>query len=233
MTGICQWDFGNGETAYNSQEIITYSEAGSYEITLITSSAESCNLSDTIVQEIEIFEPVFSEFTVFPEWAFVLELVEIINTSIGADSYQWIPGDGTEQFYDDSLHTGFFYAYDDPGTYTICLWASNEAGCEDSVCHEINIKIESTIILPNAFSPNGDGLNDKFLVIQEGIKELILLQVFNRWGDIIYNGNELTEGWDGTYKGKDQELGTYIYFLEAINSSDEKIVLKGNVTLMR
>jgi gliding motility-associated-like protein len=108
------------------------------------------------------------------------------------------------------------------------LTAISEDGCEDAFCREINIAQQ--VFLPNAFSPNGDGLNDHFAPISQFVLNNYLFQIFNRWGELIFEANEPGTGWDGTFKGVEQEGGVYIYVLRA---AEIEGVLKGTVTLVR
>ncbi|MCB0509109.1 MAG: gliding motility-associated C-terminal domain-containing protein, partial [Bacteroidetes bacterium] len=84
--------------------------------------------------------------------------------------------------------------------------------------------------IPSAFSPNGDGVNDKFSLVDDfGHAEMLRLRIFNRWGELLYDS---PEPWDGTYKGEDQCLCTYIYIVE-YNCSGETKLSSGNLTIIR
>jgi gliding motility-associated-like protein len=104
-----------------------------------------------------------------------------------------------------------------------------EFGCE-AMCSYV-VVIQNYLIVPTAFSPNGDGVNDVFRLLNRNIK-LKQMNVYNRWGELIYSTNDLLEGWDGTYKGVEQPLGTYVWTAEYMEQ-DKLHSAKGNVTLMR
>lgn len=90
------------------------------------------------------------------------------------------------------------------------------------------------IINPNAFSPNNDNLNDFYIPNIEGLGELTDFQVYNRWGDLIYDWNTGERGWDGTYQNKPQEVGTYIIHISALDLTKNTEIQKvSNVILMR
>jgi gliding motility-associated-like protein len=115
-------------------------------------------------------------------------------------------------------------------TYTL-LVTEQLSGCEGS--DTIRIRVINDYALVNIFTPNGDNLNDVFeiLIDQDNI-ELVMFEIFNRWGDLIHN--DITKGWDGTFSGVDQPSGSYIY--QAIikrKKTGEEIKLKGDVTLLR
>jgi gliding motility-associated-like protein len=92
---------------------------------------------------------------------------------------------------------------------------------------------EEDILIPNVFSPNGDNLNDVFRLKVLGNVEVTLFEIYNRWGEKIYQSTSKdTPGWDGKYKGSDQPIGTFIYFINYVKY-DKKEFVKGNLTLIR
>lgn len=109
----------------------------------------------------------------------------------------------------------------------------------DSPCVEgneitINVSVENVVVLPNAFTPNNDNINDVFIPLGANIAKLDML-VYNRWGELMFEGNGLlpTEGWNGEFKGHNCEVGTYvvqakIYFADGVTRD-----IKGNITLLR
>jgi gliding motility-associated-like protein len=105
-------------------------------------------------------------------------------------------------------------------------------GEPDSVLVLIN---QVDLVLPNAFTPNGDGLNDVFRVTNAVLYPVFELSVFNRWGEVIYRSDDIRSGWDGTYRGKEQESGVYIWLIRFRKGSvsGEEVTLTGNVTLLR
>ena len=89
------------------------------------------------------------------------------------------------------------------------------------------------IWLPTAFSPNGDGINDIYRLVNVGEVAAIYLAVYDRWGNLLFESNALDFGWDGTYKGINSELGVYMYYAKAVFTDGEERIFKGNVTLVR
>ena len=119
-----------------------------------------------------------------------------------------------------------------PTTYTVTV--TDSSGCRA----EGNISIdflcdENGIYIPNAFTPNGDGKNDEFLIRGYGIKEITVFRVFSRWGELMFETTNAEEGWDGTFKGEPQFPAVYVYYVEGLCTNDQKIVKQGNVTLIR
>lgn len=95
------------------------------------------------------------------------------------------------------------------------------------------VKKERKILIPTAFTPNGDGVNDVFKLINVNDEKLIDFRVFNRWGTILYNSKDIYQGWDGTYKGQTQANGVYGYAIRIIYSDGVEEIYKGTVTLLR
>ncbi|MEZ5007883.1 MAG: T9SS type B sorting domain-containing protein [Chitinophagales bacterium] len=117
--------------------------------------------------------------------------------------------------------------------YTLYYIVSREDnGCiaYDTVYIEVN---EPQVFVPTAFTPNGDKDNDIFQVIDKYINELIVLRVFNRWGEMLYQTNDINAGWDGSFKGEDQEIDTYIYDIEVIMYTGKTVKVHGFFLLLR
>ncbi|MBK8607068.1 MAG: gliding motility-associated C-terminal domain-containing protein [Chitinophagaceae bacterium] len=83
-----------------------------------------------------------------------------------------------------------------------------------------------------AFTPNGDGRNDRFLPVPVGIKSLNYFRVFNRWGQLLFQTKTLHDGWDGKLQGAQQATGVYVWMIEAITNQNKIITKKGTVTLI-
>jgi gliding motility-associated-like protein len=99
----------------------------------------------------------------------------------------------------------------------------------------ITVVVEPIIKFPTAFSPNGDGNNDHYHPIVIGPLNNYLFRIYNRWGQMVYSSsNQDDEGWDGTFKGKMQDIGVYDYYFEGISSeTGTHYKNKGNITLLR
>ncbi len=112
---------------------------------------------------------------------------------------------------------------------------SNEAGCVDSAA--VTVQVFATapdVFVPNAFTPNGDGVNDFFRPLSAGISRVELFQVFNRWGQLVYSGTGThSQGWDGSYRGKPLDSSTFVWVLKAKDYTGMTIIKKGTVTLVR
>jgi gliding motility-associated-like protein len=110
----------------------------------------------------------------------------------------------------------------------------NEAGCADSAF--VTVKVfgaEPTVYVPTAFTPNGDGRNDKLRPVSAGMQRLEFFRVYNRWGQLVYNGTAEGQGWDGTIAGKMQNSDSFIWMVKAIDYNGRTYTRKGVVTLIR
>ncbi|MEN3041170.1 MAG: gliding motility-associated C-terminal domain-containing protein [Bacteroidia bacterium] len=138
--------------------------------------------------------------------------ITFTSQSQGANSYTWDFGD-LSRITVDSTQTIIQHAYSAPGTYSVVLYVQNRLGCSDFyVCTDCIQILPRRVYLPNAFSPNGDGKNDSFriLPIEEGFY-FTRLEVFDRWGQIVFAGDNISE-WKGEGKdGLPLDAGSYSY----------------------
>ena len=116
-----------------------------------------------------------------------------------------------------------------PGTYEVIV--TDSAGCKVSDTISIS-DAPNVFAVPNAFTPNGDGLNDEFTVINSNVSEFEMF-IYNRWGQLLFHTTDMNEGWDGRYEGKEEEIGAYVYVVKALFFDGTSAEQKGNVTLLR
>jgi gliding motility-associated-like protein len=144
--------------------------------------------------------------------------------------FTWIPAAGLS---DSTILNPVFNGVD---SAEYILIAADDAGCKTIDGLKLRV-ISCYLKVPQAFTPNGDGNNDHFTVF--GSLEQYEIRIFNRWGEMVYNSRDVNElgdlsrGWDGTYKGKVQELGTFAYYIVGKDASGKSVEKKGNLTLIR
>ncbi len=109
---------------------------------------------------------------------------------------------------------------------------TTESGCSIIDSIDIQVEYETIIDIPNAFTP-GSSPNAMLKIVRMGKANLILYSIYNRWGPKIFETTNIDEGWDGTYNGKPQPMGIYIYSIEAIMPTGRKFSKQGNITLLR
>jgi gliding motility-associated-like protein len=113
-----------------------------------------------------------------------------------------------------------------------CVIASNNNDCYDTACVNIKVKGVSTLYVPNAFTPNGDGLNDVFYIPYTHM-EKFHMTIFNKWGDLLFETYDITVGWDGKYKGEVVADDVYVYSIEAIGEDHVNYRKIGKLTVLK
>ena len=141
--------------------------------------------------------------------------------AMGAISFLWNNG----------LTSDKIFVYPDEDTI-YCVIASNNNGCFDSTCIKINVRGVSMLYVPNAFTPNYNGLNDVFLVKSTNIEKFHIV-IFNRWGNLLFETNDINVGWDGKYNGILVPEGVYVYSIEAIGEDKVPYRKLGSLTVLR
>ncbi|MCW3088139.1 MAG: cell surface protein, partial [Sediminibacterium sp.] len=226
------WEFGDGATSTATEPTHLYSNAGSYKVRLIATDTVTCNRVDTSAYFTVVVSPnPGSAFTYSPNPPETNTPVGFLNTASGGTRYKWLFGDG-DTLFTIGQDTVVRHLYNASGTFNTCLITYNNAGCIDTTCQPIKITVVSGVDVPNAFTPNGDGRNDRIYVRGYGIAKMTW-SVYNRWGELVYISTDQNEGWDGTYKGKLQPQDVYHYTLLVEFGTKERATKKGDITLLR
>jgi gliding motility-associated-like protein len=153
----------------------------------------------------------------------------LINNSTGATSYTWY-----WQGQQYSTQASPSITVRDTGKHCFMLVAANDAGCRDTAinCGFVGDGSLPVIFVPSAFSPNGDGVNDVLYVRGDKIASLDF-RIYNRWGQMVFQSNDLSRGWDGTFKGKPQDNDVYSYVVIARTAIGKTVTRTGNVSLLQ
>jgi gliding motility-associated-like protein len=138
--------------------------------------------------------------------------IQIINLSEGGTEGYWQYGDGKFDVYNPSLNPSHNYQ-GDTDSYTITLYIRNVGGCTDSFKNTICVLDTITLFIPTAFSPNDDEINDVFR-IESGSITTAHMEIFNRWGELVYQTDNPKKGWDGMYKGKLCPTDYFVYVIK-------------------
>lgn len=102
-----------------------------------------------------------------------------------------------------------------------------------SISNAVSVEKPYALYSPNAFSPDGDGINDFFKVSGQGMIDFVI-QIYNRWGQMVYKSTDLSQGWDGTFKGKNLPTGSYVYKIKTSKYGvEQKLVKSGSIALIR
>ena len=121
----------------------------------------------------------------------------------------------------------------DNHVYDFYVTVTDSISCSATAQVRVTVYDDPTYYMPNAFSPNGDGVNDVFRPIPVGIVSTQYFRVFDRFGRLLFESSKFMDGWDGTYKGVDQPIGNYVYIIQGVNKFGNVIQKKGNVVLIR
>jgi gliding motility-associated-like protein len=142
-------------------------------------------------------------------------------------NYIWVFGDGTGAIVKDTSHV-----YSNVGTYTVTMIVSN-GNCHDTARAVIVAETATTLIIPNVFTPNGDGTNDVFYIINTGMVSLTC-DIYNRWGQLLHTITAPNQGWDGIVPNGDKAPdGTYMYILQALGNDGKTYKQEGTLMLIR
>ena len=235
-SGDCIWQFSNGYTGSNpNSETVTFNQSGCYDLTLSVVSTTGCTGTQLFDDIICIDPSPVASFTASPAIMTTLDPTsDMINHSLSATNYLWDFGDGTGTSTANSpTHT---FPNDVAGNYVVTLVAFNSAGCFDSAQVIVTVNEELIYYVPNAFTPSGDEFNEVFHpIFTSGFDPADYnIQLFNRWGEVVFNTDDYLEGWDGTYRGQKAKDGVYTYRIEFKRiENDERIIVHGSVTLLR
>ncbi len=223
-----EWDFGDGTTFTGSTPPPKiFATGGIYTVTLIATDPNTCNVTDTIRRRVYAVPSPAAAFTYSPFPSMENTPTRFINGTTGAVRYQWSFGDGATSTDVDPIHQ-----YATTGINTVCLIATNQFGCVDTLCQPVQSIVVSAVDVPNAFTPNGDGRNDRVYVRGFGIVKLNF-RIYNRWGQLVFQSTDQTIGWDGYFKGRLQPMDAYGYVVDVEFNNGERVTKKGDITLLR
>jgi len=205
---------------------------GTYDLALVATSSNGCTDTLIVSNAFTVLESPTANFSYSPSTVEEFEEVQFENLSNGATNYKYTFGDG-----DSSLVTNPTHIYELTGTYTIGQYVSNAQNCADTMYQTIVINEKENLLIPNAFTPNGNGNNDVFKPMTRGLLSDVNnyhLMIFDRWGKLLFESYDIDEGWDGTFKNKEMPLGVYVWQLSYKSNKDtEDKTLRGHVTLVR
>lgn len=228
-----KWDFGDGTTSTETYPEHEYAAPGTYYVTLIAIDPSTCNGSDTLKNIRIIVSPgPTAGFTYTPTTAKQNTPYDFTNTSTGAISYLWLFGDG-EGIATTKRDTAISHVYNATGQYDMRLIVENEYGCRDTMNQKLDAIILPLVDVPNAFTPNRDGINDRVTLRGFGIARMAF-RIFNRWGVMVYESVSYKDaGWDGYYRGVLQPQDVYGYIADIEFSDGKRYQKKGDITLLR
>ncbi|MFI5171462.1 MAG: choice-of-anchor L domain-containing protein [Chitinophagales bacterium] len=145
----------------------------------------------------------------------------------GGVAYSWSPTDGLSDPNDPNTLANPLATT----TYTVTV--TTAIGCEFIDQMTVFVSDDAMVGVPTAFSPNSDGVNDGFTIIVRGQLTAFTLQLYNRWGEKIFESNDFTNSWNGDFEGDIQPMGAYVYLLNYTDMNGVSFTQQGNFTLVR
>ncbi|MFN8231093.1 MAG: HYR domain-containing protein [Bacteroidia bacterium] len=227
---IYSWNLDRSETSNINGTTATgcYNTIGDFRPTVFVLDGNGCSNTATVLVTMNplptpdfIYEPnkptYFNNNVEF----------NYLKNSDNIATYEW--QNNTTTF---ALTQNPTYKFDEIGEYTITLNVTTNKGCKGNVTKVIKIEDEFALFIPNAFTPNNDGMNDIFKPKGTNVKNYTLL-IFDRWGELIFKTNDLDKGWDGTFKGKECQNGVYTFKASATMEGGKAKEFLGSVTLQK
>ncbi|MDO8998923.1 MAG: PKD domain-containing protein [Bacteroidota bacterium] len=226
------WDFGGFGFSYSKDTSLVFPAEGIYNITHEITSNNGCK--STITQSVNITPRPIAKFLYINNSALSLGAnIAFIDSSKSAVSWSWDFGNGlTSNLQNPTTN------YLSNGTYTVSLTVTDQFGCTSSYSAIVkisNIAAEITQLIPNMITPNNDGKNDVWrLDFINVFYKTAEINIYNRWGDLLFSSIGYSNAWDGTYKesGNPLPVGVYFYTINLNDPSDTKIY-KGTVTILK
>lgn len=213
---------------------IIYDQPGTYNVQLALDPGNGCGASFNLDQQVVVAEQPTASFTIVGDIISTLRPTAAFdNTSTGANSFLWdFGGLGTSTTVDPQ----FTFPYEVEEIYPVCLVAYATPTCTDTACMDLLVPVHASVFAPNAFSPDGDGINDTFAPVSIGLDPNDYhFIIMDRWGKEVFSTEDREGAWDGNYSnGKPVPIGVYVWKLTAQDiTSQTRFEHIGHVTLVR
>lgn len=232
---VYTWSPPNYLSATNiAKPVINAPFAGVYRYVLDVTNAFGCKATGkdtvtiTVLPEAKLFAG--NDTSIAVNQPLQLSAIDVNNS--GFTSYLWSPSSGLNSTVVKNPVALFTGLIGNNGiTYHVTARTVNGCTATDDIT--VKVFVQADIFVPNAFTPNGDGLNDVIRPILAGIKELKYFRVFNRYGEMVFTTSKPGEGWNGIYKGDRQNAGGFTWEVEATDYRGNLIKKKGVALLIR
>ncbi len=229
------WDFGDGNTD-NTQSpgAHCYAQAGAYSVTLQVTSAAGCSATTVYTNLINVTAYPVANFSCPASASIYTPSIQFTDLSTGATSWHWDFGDSYNMATDTSSERNPSHTYSHVGNYCAMLTVGNAGMCFDSLQICVDITPEFTCFIPNAFSPNHDGINDEFYCKATNVLTFEMT-IYDRWGNKVFFTDDLLHYWMGDMNENKvvQQEDVYVYVIHIKDTNKEKHDYIGNVTLVR
>lgn len=216
------WQLGDGSTDSITTIVHTYTKEGQYQVQLMAMGNNGCH-SDTDTGTVNIYKTnAFAGNDTLIATGQPLQL-----HGSGGNLYKWAPATGL----DNSDIADPIATLQQDATYI--LTAYTNVGCPSTDTIHIKVYKGPAIYVPSGFTPNNDGHNDRFRCLAVGMTTIYFFNVYNRFGQLMYSSQDVRQGWDGTFNGKPQPIGTYVWMVKGLDYQGKEHLEKGTVVLIR
>lgn len=226
------WSFSNGVKRSGTNFIETFDSVGSYDLKLEVISPIGCRNEGEFKNIVTVSPPPAASGRVDRTMVEIdSALIYLEDLSLNTTGRTWIIN-GREFFFDQNLN----YSFSDTGWQTIKLIAADRFLCTDTLDFRVFVYRDFTLFMPNAFTPNGDGVNEVFGPVGKmNDLETYKLKIFDRWGGIIFESDRPDHGWNGKVQNEGEDLppGVYTYDLEFKAANRETVRERKLLTLIR
>jgi gliding motility-associated-like protein len=226
-----KWHLGDGQSAFGSAVKHEYANSGLYSATHVTTTNFGCKDTLTKTDIVLVRELPEAEF----DYAKVYDSLkttgyQFTNQSNGEEplSFNW-----QFDFHGVSNEINPYFEFNDTGSTKVTLITTDYYGCENSIEKYLIIFPNNQIFIPTAFSPNGDGLNEIFKPEGMAYVNEYKMEIFNRWGELIFVSKDLNVGWDGTYRGQPVHEGVYLYKITILDMFNQRLNKDGMLTILK
>ncbi|MEO7924124.1 MAG: gliding motility-associated C-terminal domain-containing protein [Chitinophagaceae bacterium] len=208
--------------------VATPTKTTTYTLSIISDLNGCASLiTDNVI--VDVTPPI--KVTTFPYDTIGYPLEQFqLNATSAATNYTWTPTTGLSNAGVPNPVVTVGNIGDD---IIYQVTASTAAGCKGEGYVRIRVFNGPDLYVPTAFTPNGDGRNERFYPFPVGIKSINYFRVFNRWGQLVFSSTTLNQGWDGRMQGADQPTGVYVWMAQGVTKDDKVITKKGTVTVIR
>jgi gliding motility-associated-like protein len=227
------WTLSDGQSFTSNQFTLNLTSVGCIDITLLITNANGCTADTTISDAICVIPgPTAAFSTTNPEIDFSTGELSFVNNSINYIGSIWQFGDGTSATLDNPIHT---YPAATIDSYNVMLVVYDANGCTDTAYSVVESNDLVRLTVPNGFTPNGDGLNDIFLPVVSNADQIKFyrFEVYNRWGQLVFESTKPGEGWDGKFNGKQAQFGVYSWSVRFEVPENDPVSASGHVTLIK
>jgi gliding motility-associated-like protein len=217
------WSFGDGTKSGLRNPTHIYNASGNFPVRLISRNNFGCTDTATKFIDIPRVNVSTSSDTI------VLQNTDMQLYANGASTYTWLPN----LYMDDNTKQKPNFFFPNTGIFNYIIIGVTENGCIDTAKLKVTVVKDEFFYMPNAFTPNGDGVNDDFKVISAGMKKLNYFRIYNRYGQSLFYTTNFLKGWDGTFNRQDCDAGTYFWMAEVVDIKGVTLQRKGDVTIVR